>query len=215
MWFFIPLFAFYLSVPILAAWLRNASKKEVFSFLLIVFITLYIVKPIFRFYDLGFFEYGIIPMGGSLLFYPIAGYAIAKYSLFQNNKKMLFLSGAIAAVAHFFLLYYSVTIFEDSKRFQNVEEGTCALIAVAVYVVFINIKWEMIFEKLHFQVEWIAKLSTCSLGVYLIQKLLFLISDKFDAGLTNPYYGAFITYLIAILIVLLMKRVIILRMLVP
>lgn len=215
MWFFIPLFAFYLSVPFLSAWLRNVQKNEVCVFLLIVFLTLYVVKPVFRFFDWGFFEYSIIPMGGSLLFYPIMGYAITRYSFFQNNKKTVIFVGAIAAIVHFSLLYYSVTILGNSKRFQNVEECTCALIAVAVYVLFISINWDKIIDRLHIRIEWITVLSSCSLGVYLIQKLLFIVSNRFDVGMTNPYYGAFVTYFIAILIVLAMKKVKLLRILVP
>ena len=165
--------------------------------------------------NLGYFNYDIFPVGGSLLLYPVMGYVICKYDFFSNYRQWIYIVGLSAVFVHFILLYISITILNDSHRFQNTEELTSLLIASAVFVWFMNMNWKKLFSYINLPISIIQTLSSCSLGVYLIQFLLFTISKKFGLPLHTPYVGAILTYMIAVPIVIVMKKISGVKYLVP
>lgn len=194
MWFFIPLFAFYLSLPILSSWLKIASEKEILVYLATIFLLLYVIQPLFRFMDWGWFNYNIIPMGSSLLMYPMLGHLIDKHSFFLKCEKKIYLIAFFAALLHICLLYLTIVVWEmKSNRFQNVEEATSLLMAIAVFQWFMKHNWESTLTRLRINSSIVRKLASCSLGIYLIQGLLFQTSNKYGFYLQNPYLGAFLT----------------------
>lgn len=216
MWFFIPLFAFYISIPVLSAWLKTVKDRELLWYLFIIFGMLYVIQPVYRYMEWGFFRYSIVPVGSSLLLYPLLGYAINKLPQFNQYRRCFYIVGLISAILHFTILSYSIVVLGfDSHRYQNTEEATSVLMAIAVFLWFMNCDWGKVVKKLKISPSVISKVSSCSLGIYLLQLLLFVLSGKLGLPLQNPYIGALLTYCVALLVVMVMKKIPVLKYIVP
>ena len=215
LWFFIPLFAFYLSVPIIGCWIKLSSYKEQKVYLLMAFILLSLIPSICRWFGISYFKYSIFPMAESLILYPVLGYFLIKWNINKKMKEILYLLGFVSSLIHFGLLYYSVVKLGDSHRYQNVLEPTSIIMAITVLVWCSNQKWDWVLSNLHIQQDFVIKISSCSLGIFLVQAAIFMISIKLNLPFHNPYVGALLTYITSLLIIMFMKRIPFLRIIVP
>lgn len=216
MWFFIPLFAFYISAPFISIMFKNCTETERRFFLLFCFIFVSLIPFIASIMHIEGFKYNLFPMGTSFLIYPVLGYMICKDKWFEDHKNFIYVMGLCSMILHYIGLYVTVGILGwSSKIFQNTLYPSDFFMASAVFLFFKNYNWNNILKTLRISDTLLISISSCSLGVYLIQNLLFIISSHNMNLLNNHYFGFFLTYVTGLLIVILMKRIPLLNRIVP
>lgn len=204
-----------MSVLVIGCWLNNSSYRHHKNYCFAAFIFLSVLPSLCRWIGISYFRYSIFPMAESLILFPVFGYCIIKWDIQVRYKRQLYILGVIAAILHIVLLYYSIVYLKDSHKFQNVEEPTSIFMAISVFVWFSNQEWGSIIDKNHIRPDTIARLSNCSLGIFLVQAAIFMVSQKFGLPFHNPYFGAFLTYIVSLFLVLQMKKLPLLRLMVP
>ncbi|WGE89336.1 acyltransferase [Actinobacillus arthritidis] len=212
-WFFIHLFSLYMLVPVLSL------LKDNYSILCYIvgamFLTHSFFPVIFDFLKLHYNWSIIFPMAGYSI-YLVLGYLLSRYTLENKYKVIIYILGVFGAIFRYVYTYHSSleTGHLDRTLFSYMQFHTVFL-AVAIFVFvkdfFSDIKF--------FNAKVLAVLSSCSLGIYLIHKLIMHYELKLLAISEDNFYwrffGAFMTYNICLVIVLLVKRVPYLRAIFP
>ena len=89
-------------------------------------------------------------------------------------------------------------------------------LAVAVFEFIKNINWDKVIKK---GSNIIAKISGCSFGIYLIHQIVMYYETKIsDVNTTSIIWrigGAFLTYFVSLVIIYLLKKIPIVRKVVP
>ena len=184
-------------------------------FMLFCFMFLSVVPFITSMLRIEGFNYSLFPMGSSFLMYPILGWMICNDNWFDEHRKTIYLLGVSCMVLHYIGIYVTVGLLHwSSKVFQNVSFPTDFIIATAVFLFFKNHSWNTIIGE-RITSSTIAMISSCSLGIYLVQNLLFILSAYNLNLLNNHYYGFILTYIIGLVIVMVMKRIPIIKNIVP
>lgn len=216
MWFFVPLFALYLCAPFIAKFLDQAAVKDIKLLIFFGVVFTVFIPTGFRLLDSEGFKYSLFPLTESLLFYPILGFVINKFQIEKKYRNLIYIVGFAAAIIHFTTLLIAIGVYNiPSSRVQNVCSPTSLLMAIAVFVLFKYINWNNYIKEIHISQEIVASLSSCSLGVYLIQYLIFIVTAKFGYPFQSPFLGVFATYPTAVIIVYIMKKLPLLRYMVP
>lgn len=216
MWFFIPLFAFYLSAPYLTAMMKNITDKQKRIFLLLSFTFCSLIPFLGSLLNVELFKFNLFPLATSMLIYPIAGYILNNDNWFYQNRKKLYVIGLVSFLIHFIGLYVTISCLGLSSRvIQNTCYPTNFFMSLAVFLFAKHYNWSSSIKWFGLSSKSVKFISSCSLGIYLIQNLLFVISSHNLNLLNNQYYGFVITYIVAFLLVLVMKKIPIVKLLVP
>lgn len=91
----------------------------------------------------------------------------------------------------------------------------CFVTSLAVFILFKNIDWETVISRIHISPAVFTNISSCSLGIYLIHGGIRSFSNHHNLILTNPYIGAILLYVLSLSIVWTMKKIPILKYIVP
>ena len=214
MWFFIPLFSLYISMPILSAFVRNASQRVLQYYVIMGFVFISIIPQIF---DLLNWKYpNMFPFGLNFIYVAVVGYLLKKENFSNKHVKLLYLLGGIACILHFIILLGFATILKRSPSiFLHCTYPLNLLISMAVFIFFKRTEWETILSKVRISHKAIALVSSSSLGVFLLHPFFITISLYFNLYLANPFWGFLTIYFISLLTVVLLKRIPLIRMIVP
>lgn len=215
MWFFIPLFALYLSVPFLKAMLDHLTRRLLY--LLIVFAAVFnsILPYILGILHVNEMNYELFPVMSNLLMYGVLGYLVVRKDFFIYHKKIVYGLSIFSSIISFALLYWGLVHGYSSKPYTTYASPFLLIISVGILILFKEIKWEPVLSKFSISPRIISYISQCSFGVYLVHQLFRRISDHYHWIITNPYYGAFFLYLISLIFVICLKKIPLIKRIVP
>lgn len=208
MWFFIPLFAFYLSYPFVNLCILGGGNVKIYIILSLAMTSL--LSFVLAIFDLG--QLNLFPISGGYLFIPVLGYYMNSIQLSLKNRRYVYLLGILSCLIHFLFLIFQPQYNSIVLQYQY---PTSIIMAVAIFVLFKNVDWSNYLSKIKISTNTISQISSCSLGVYLIHGFFITLCSKFFPYISNPYYGFIIIYGISLLIVRLMKRIKYLNYIVP
>lgn len=158
-------------------------------------------------------------LGGYAIF-AILGYLLSEYELPKKYRISIYI-GAI-----FGLIYRYATTFILSKQAGRVVKMTWGytswhsiLLACSIFLIIKYINFDKLLEKKEKAKKIISKVASCSFGIYLIH----LIIMYYEITLLNidinmwqwRIFGIISTYIISLVIVLLLKKIPIVKKLVP
>ena len=224
MWFFLPLFGIYLSLPFVEAMLNNSSEKMELFFLLISFIFVSFLPMLCEITGIKYFiigqesiqNYGMFSIASNMLFYAVWGHFLNKTTLSVSWRKRIYLLGVLAAIAHFCGLYFlSLKDGSFNWAFLNYSYPTSVMMSVAVFVWFKNQDWDKLLSILHLDASKISFVSSCSFGIYLIHRFIHNVGNHFGLPFQNPIYGFILTYSVALIVIILMKKIPLINKIVP
>lgn len=224
MWFFLPLFGIYLSMPFIETMLNNSSEKRELCFLLISFIFVSFLPMICEIADIKYFiigaeniqNYGMFCMAGNMLFYAVWGHFLNRIVISPSWRKKIYLLGVLSAIVHFCGLYFmSIKNGSFDWTFLNYSYPTSVVMSIAVFVWFKNQNWDKFLSTFHIDASKISFVSSCSFGIYLIHRLIHNIGNHFGIPFQNPLYGFILTYLVGFTIIVIMKKIPIINKIVP
>lgn len=157
--------------------------------------------------------------GGGYIIFVCLGYLLANTDLSKNQRILIYLLGIGSALFRYSFTYYlSLETGHVEKLLFGYTQFHSVLLAVAVFVFAKNcdiLKSDVVYKHANL----ITKISSCSLGIYLIHLLImrFLELNLFVSG-ENEYFrffGMFLTYAIGLLFVLIIKKIPVIKNIVP
>lgn len=215
-WFFIPLFAIYLSIPVLS--LLKDNRKILWYMAGAAFILNSLLPSVFKSIGLSWNSaLSMQTMGGYLLF-SVLGYLLSTMELSKKQRGILYLLGLFsAALRYFATLFLSQRDGVINKMFFGYINYYSVLLGVAVFVFF---KYLPLCKKMT-QNQKVTRalktLSSLSFGVYLIHMIIYRILDDFI--LPNSWEWRilvpFLIYALSLVIIYIMKKIPVIKYIVP
>lgn len=215
MWFFVPLFALYLGVPFLSNMVQNLPQNLVCLFFFITLIFISILPYIFSLAGIKYFEYCIFPLADSYYCYAIIGYFIVYRKFLDTYRKKIYCIAFISCIISFIVITYGIPCGLDRILLLDYTSPFCMITSIAIFLYFKNTNWNIIVDKLKINPERIKEISSCSLGIYLIHGAIRTYSDVHHLIITNPYIGALLLYIVSLCIIFIMKKILIVKYIVP
>ncbi len=216
-WFFIPLFAAYLSLPVLS--LLSDNTKALW-YLVFVGFFLNVLGPFAcELIGISWNQSLSLPILGGYLIYVVLGYVLSRQDLSKAHVRTIYVLGACGLLFRFVLTAHSSF---GAGELVKVGWGTtslpCFFEAAAVFLLFRRVGGSLS-ERFPQAGAALARLASCSLGVYLVH--IFVLRGFMAATATDyssvivRIAGPFLVYAVSLAIVLVLKRVPLLRRLVP
>lgn len=222
-WFFPTIISFYLMMPVLS-WLTEEKHRPTLRYVVIaMFILQSTMPPVCRLLGITWNSSFSLASMSNLIIYIFLGYLLANTEFSARERRWIYLFGAAGAVIRYVGVYVlSTADGEKNTIFFNSGYFPAVMLACAVFVWAKSVNWERVMQKLPISKEQIAKISACSLGIYLIHDIVM----HYELELLRPFGMTTgrvvwrtlfipVTYLISFAAVSLMKRVPGLRRLVP
>ena len=208
----------YLTLPILSILSDEKYRKILWYIAIGMFITRSCLPLIFNVLEITYNNY-LSVLFDSYIIFVILGYLISTMEINKKHRYMIYAMGILSLIFRYSVTYYLSTrdgvvnrLLFDYIQFHSV------FLAVAVFVFIKNIQWEKIFKTPKSRVV-LAQISSCSFGIYLIHTLVMhheikifgidIYSIKWRIG------GAILTYIVCLCIVYILKKIPILKKLVP
>lgn len=219
-WFFIPLFAIYLSLPILGR-IEDRYKKEVYSYGVIgAFLTMSFLPQVSSLFGINYNVGLNIEAVGGYLIYVLLGYLIEYcYKLTMKQRVLIYISGFCGWFTRFItVLLWSL----ESGSIQNQLGGyigfPTVFFSIAVFVFF---KYEVNgFRILNgLNGVFVRNLASYGLGVYLLHMYFIKFLPKlFDIPTTSILWrtlGVILVYTCCLITVFILKRIPVVKHVVP
>ncbi len=205
-WFFIPLIALYCFIPVLS--LIKDNKSILWYMVFLIFVTHSCLPVLFNLLGLRYNFSLSFPTAGYVIFL-LLGYLFSQLELSKKQRVIIYILGITSALVRYFgTIHYSLLDGKVNKIFFSYMQFHSVLLALAIFVF---VKYTVQQSVDNRKIKLISQLSSCSLGIYLIHKLVMSYELYFlNISADNPYWrflGAFMTYGICLIIVLLGKRI--------
>lgn len=216
LWFLYMILGLYLITPIIKIYTNHADKRSLEYFLLLWFISTGMFGLIEKFSLIELrFE---VPLVTGYIGYFILGHYLHHFKINPISKYSLYVLSVISLLITIWGTYYLTKqngAFEG--YFYSYFSINTILMATSVFIFFSGFRMPKNKKIKHV----INHLSATSLGIYLIHPMIlrFLFLHNFTAASTNPYVGilllALATTLINFVIVMILKKIPIIKQIVP
>lgn len=216
-WFFIPLFMIYLSIPVLAQLKENL---KVLIYMVGIGILTYSILPFgMSIMNIPFNTNLSFPLTSGYIIFVIVGYILSKIDLSKKSRYLIYFGGIIGIVIRYGMTYtLSIRDGQLNKMSWGYLNLPSVLLAVAVFTLFKYINWDKLFKTEKIK-DIIRKISGASFGIYLIHMLVIRALLHYFGwntfGWKWRYGGGVIVYACALTIVLLMKKIPLIKKIVP
>ena len=216
-WFFPVIIGLYMFIPVLSLLTENRYRKilwYIVGYSLLVDATLPLLCSLTSIQWNGAIS---SPLNGYIIFV-ILGYLLSTEDISKKNRRLIYLSGIAGAVVRY-IGTYVLSMRDGSVNgiFSSYVQIHSFALAAAVFVFFKYIEWDKILGKS--AQKWIADISGCSLGIYLIHRRLMDYELKIvpfpESSLLWRTGGIIMTYGISLIIVYSVKKIPILKKVFP
>lgn len=217
-WFFPSLFGVYLSIPALTL-IPAEKRRRAFSYLaLYAFVTISCLPLLCQLLHIDFTYSWMAPMCGGMLIYALLGWLLSAEKLSRRTRWLFYLAGVAGWALRFFCtirLSYAAGSFDQT--FSGATNLPAVLQTAGVFVWFVSRDWSFLSGARAQKV--LRAISGASLGVYLIHfYLLDAVVSYFDINVFTWQWrvlGTLLIYGVTLCAVLAMKRIPVVRRLVP
>lgn len=214
-WFFYPLFALYLSIPLFS---NVKDKIKTFTYVIIyAFISYSLLPFILNFFDLKWRITALYaPVAAGYVIYLLGGYVLSRISLPRKYRIILYAAGTAGVLLHIFGTdHYSPPGMPISTIFKGYLNFPTVLQSAAIFVFFKETDWEKLPLFCHRLINFI---KPHTLGIYLLHgAIIKTIMRDYPALTRSIYYrtfGAIVIFFICLTITMLISKIPYLRMVV-
>lgn len=218
-WFFLPLFASYLSMPVLA---RVESKIRSYLYAIVCGMFFVCILPLAcRLLDIQMNSEVIPPIAGGYLIYIMLGYVLDRVELPRRTRYAFYLLG----VAGWLMQFVGTLLASEGEigvnvTFKGYTNLPAFLQAIGVFVFLKSVNYEKLFGNRMERVrKSVMSLSSLTYGIYLIHYFFVVglprLLDIQTTKLSWRLGGAVGIFLLSAGIVWLMKKIPLVRRLVP
>ena len=217
-WFFPPLFAVYLSMPLIGA---VQDKIRIYTYASIVGIILVGIIPlVFNLLHIG--SWSITPpIVSGYMIYVLLGYIFDKVYISKDKRMIIYLFGIFGWLLHMggtlFMSRGLDTINQTFKGYLNIP---CMMHTMAIFIFFKYIDYERLLKKGYFRfVSIVSKIAQYTFGIYLLHYFFVMGLPKTMAietgSLSWRLGGALGIFIICSIITSIIKKVSGLKYLLP
>lgn len=216
-WFFMPLFATYLCMPVLT---ELKDNREALWYLVALAVLVNVFLPfVFSSVGVTWNSQANIPLAGGYLVYVLLGYLLRDCRLERRVAYLVYAAGVLGFLMR---LIHTIVASDTAGRLVESTWGytnlPCFLEAIAVFVLFSRINWARIFSS-DGAARGLSSLAGCSFGIYLIHMIIFWYGLEWT-GLNGGdiewrLCGPVIAYLVCFLLVWVAKKIPVVRELFP
>ena len=217
-WFFIPLFAVYLCIPVLACLIQD-SYRWVEYMIVVGIATISIAPFLCNVLEIPFNTFMSFPLTGGYVLYVLLGFWLSKADLSKNERILIYLLGIGGAFARYCGTYFlSIKNGELNKLFWGYLNWPALLLAVAVFVWFRYHDWNWI-EKNSILRAGVIEMAGCSFGVYLTHIFVInIVCSVCNVNVSGGKWrtlGVILVYGLSLIIVKILKRIPVIQRVVP
>lgn len=215
-WFFFPLFAVYMCIPIMAALIE---KRDTLWYMLVMgFILNSLLPAIFKETAIAWNTNLSIPMMGGFLLYPLLGYLLATTDLEKRTRMVIYTLGILGAMIRYMGTYLlSTSDGVINKTFFDYNEYYSFFLAAAIFTFFKYSRIINVIVNNKYAKKMIICLSSLSFGVYLSHMIVYRALAKVIS--VNTWIWRliipFVIYGICILITCCIKKLPLVKIIVP
>ncbi|MGN0131660.1 MAG: acyltransferase [Lachnospiraceae bacterium] len=219
-WFFMPLFAIYLSLPLFANVLRE-KRKALFGYLILyAIVTIAILPLLCNIFHLEFNNAIQPPVAASYVMYVLMGYWIHNYAIPRRYRFIIYGLGIIGWIMHFagtlVVNYGQETIIGTFKGYLNIP---CVMYSVAVFVFFRYLDYDRLGKWFGKVEKAVLAASHRTFGIYLVHfylvKYLLILFGIPKSSIYWRIGGAFLVFGISYLVVWIMQQIPLVKKIVP
>lgn len=218
-WFFIPLFAAYLCIPIISliTLLQENIRKKAYEYMLIMWLVFNCIAPfIFRCFNIQYNSDMNFPLATGYIFYIIAGYYIDNYEIKKYVRYIIYTLGISGLIANIVLTHiYSYNANGISAPVGDYLSITTVFYFIAIFTVFKYMP-DKVICILHKFCQPISKLT---FGIYLSHMYFWILIERSNTvNYLNPLViicGGTISFIAAALLTIIMQKMPILNKIVP
>lgn len=214
-WFFPTIFSIYALMPVLSKLVKDKDQTILWYVAGVLFLFSSVIPPICSLIGIEWNTSIGMPIN-SLVLYVILGYLLANTEISRNKRIMLYIGGCMAVLFRYAVVFKLSTLKgTKDELFFNYSYFPAVFLAVAVFLVFKYIDWSFLvpYSKI------ISAISNCSLGIYLLHKLIMPWEQKWmqldNFSLKWRILCPFVTYAIALLMITAIKKIPVLKKIVP
>lgn len=217
-WFFWSLFAVYISMPVLSVLTEPKYRKTLWYMVIVsaIFNSIPLLSKITKINWNGAFNF---PIATGYIGYVVLGYLISTQDISKKKRYIVYCLGFISICIRYFATYFlSKRDGTINKLFFGYSYFTAVFLALSVFLFIKNINLKKFFET-EKMTKVISKISSCSFGIYLIHTIVMTYEVKLFMINTRNWewrtIGAIFTYLICLGIVYVIKKIPVLKKIVP
>lgn len=206
-WFFFPLFSVYISIPFLSLLIDN--RRALWALVVCSFLLESLFPQISSLFGLPWnFELGVPVMSGYLILV-VLGYLLSTEDLSARKRALIYLVGVIVLTFKFvYTLLASEATFAYDKTLAGYTGFASVMQSAAVFVWFKYHDWSRLEKYGHL----IARLASCTFGVYLIHyPILHVVVFGWMgipmASIAFRLFGAALFFAMLLMAVMLLKRI--------
>ena len=217
-WFFWAIFSIYLCLPVLSHLTEEKHRKTLW-YIAIVSAIFNSAPGLLNIIGISWNDNFKFNIAGGYLMYVVFGYLLSTQEIKKRWRIIIYILGICAILIKYIgTVYYSTKLGVINKFFWDYPLFVCLFIAVAVFVFIKSVNYNNIKNNVKIT-NIISKISACSFGIYLIHRIvmyyqLHLLSIN-DHSWQWRSIGAITTYLIALAIVLVLRKIPIIKKIVP
>lgn len=216
-WFFIPLFAAYLSIPVLSE-IPKANRKKIFGYIAIIGIIFISILPgIFALLNVPYnYQLTMIVAEGFLL-YVVLGYWIENYKLANKYKYIIYALGVVGLLIHLFGTYYlSIASGRINGMMKGYMNFPTLFYSLAIFYSIKSISFDGLSKEFS---TYLSKMSSCSLGIYLIHMYIIHCAFKYlefdKLNLTTRVFLPLLIYVVCLIIVFYVRKIPVIKKVFP
>ena len=228
MYYFIFLIlGLYMTMPILSRLAKPGYRKTLWYFVGAFFIMNALVPNLLVWGGITFngglnAEHGVTfgVMMGQYAMYAVLGYLLSKTNISKKYRIILYCLGVLAIIYRY--IATAIPSIEAGKLIKTswgYGQFHTIILASAVFVFVKNLKLKERLEKNKKIMNLLASLAGCSFGIYLIHKIIMYYEvEWFGIDKVSIWWRAlwpFLTYGVSILIILLLKKIPVVKKVVP
>ena len=208
-WYFIPLFAVYLSIPVLSS-IEENQQQNIFGYMIIIsFMTVSLLPLVFKLIDIPYNGSLQFPVGMNHIIFVLIGYYVDHYELSKKQRMMIYVLGILGFLAHWLGTWYaSYQIGEVSRLWKGYTNAPSVLYASAIFVFFKYFPNESIMNVLEKVSSYFKNVTfgTYLIHWYIIQMILTILPIS-QRQVIYRIIGPFVIMIICSMIIKTMQKI--------
>lgn len=215
-YFMFTIMGLYLTMPLFSLMANENCRKGLWLTVLLFFIFNAFLPNILILFNINYNNSLSVNIGSYTIFI-ILGYLLSTQNISKKYRIIIYLSAIVG------LIYRYITTFVLSKEAGYVVKDTWGYTSwhsiLLASAVFLFVKNMNIYEKIKKYEKYIATIAGCSFGIYLIHQIvMYYETSLLSINVASWQWrtiGVLSTYIICLLIISILKRVPILKKVVP
>lgn len=173
-WFFIPLFAIYMSLPIFSLLINN--MQFLIAFAIVGSGMEFILPLVCDLIHVTMNRDVIPPVVSGYMVYILLGYILDQVTIEKKKRQIIYILGVIGWFIHFEgTNILSMGVAEINTTFKGYTRLPCLLQSIAVFIFFKYIDYKKLFGSFYHIISNIVfKCASCTFGVYLLHFFLII-----------------------------------------